>query len=235
MKIIHFKEINSTNTYLKENYKRLDNLTVVVADHQTSGKGRLGRTWIDNDDLLFSILIKEKLEKATDYSLLIASTLLKVFRDLDASVKWPNDIMINDKKVCGILLEAVSDETIKCVIIGVGINFNTEVFPEELMTKASSLKIITNKKVDKKKLLEEVVDRFKCEFEEYKKEGLDYLNNIKDHFYLSNKVVSFDYENMRQEGTVLGLNNDGSIIIKINQKIVNLSSGEVTFEKIYQK
>ena len=143
--------------------------------------------------------------------------------------------MINDKKVCGILLEAVSDETIKCVIIGVGINVNTEVFTEELMTKASSLKIITNKKIDKKKLLEEVVDRFKCEFEEYKKEESDYFNNIKDHFYLSNKVVSFDYENMRQEGTVLGLNNDGSIIIKINQKIVNLSSGEVTFEKIYQK
>ena len=84
-------------------------------------------------------------------------------------------------------------------------------------------------------MLEEVVDRFKCEFEEYKKDESDYLNNIKDHFYLSNKVVSFDYENMRQEGTVLGLNNDGSIIIKINQKIVNLSSGEVTFEKIYQK
>ena len=98
MKVIKFKEINSTNAYLKDNYKSLDNLTFVVAEHQTEGRGRLGRCWVDQDDLLFSILVKENIDKPTDYSLLIASTLLKVLNAYKPQIKWPNDIMINNKK-----------------------------------------------------------------------------------------------------------------------------------------
>ena len=85
IKRIHFVQINSTNTYLKENYQKLDNLTLVSCDHQTNGKGRLGRTWLDGDDLLFSILIKEKLDKVTDYSLLIATSLYKVLSEIFSS------------------------------------------------------------------------------------------------------------------------------------------------------
>ena len=75
MKIIKFDTIPSTNLYLKENYQVLDNLTVVCAKHQTKGRGRLGRTWIDNNDLLFSILLKDNLNNPSDYSFLIASSI----------------------------------------------------------------------------------------------------------------------------------------------------------------
>ena len=82
MKTIKFDTIPSTNLYLKENYQKLENLTCVTANHQTQGRGRLGRTWVDNNDLLFSILLKDNLFNPSDYSFLIASSIIKVLNIL---------------------------------------------------------------------------------------------------------------------------------------------------------
>ena len=181
MKVIEFSEINSTNTYLKENYETLPNLTIVKAEHQTMGKGRLGRTWIDNDDLLFSILIKNGLSQPLDYSLLIAATLIKVLKSYNPMVKWPNDILINQKKVAGILLEAVTKQTIECVIIGVGINVNTKAFSNDLIIKATSLKNESSE-VNKIELFKNILNTFKDEYDRYLKHQSDYLDVIKNHF-----------------------------------------------------
>ena len=235
MKLIRFKEINSTNTYLKENYNSLDNLTVVVANHQTMGKGRLGRTWIDNDDLLFSILIKDGIEKATDYSLLIASTIIKVLDKYNPTVKWPNDIMIGDKKICGILLEAVTKEKIKCVVIGIGINVNTTSFPDDLRVKASSLKLISNESINKEELLTTIINKFNEEYNKYLNKESDYILNISNHFYLNNKKVSFYYQGKDCEGIVLGISNNGELIVDYNSQELYLKSGEVTLEETYKK
>ena len=236
MNVIRFHKINSTNTYLKEKYNILDNLTLVVADHQTSGKGRMGRNWIDSDDLLFSILIKERIKNPTDYSLLIASTLLKVLKDYNPKVKWPNDIMINDRKVCGILLEAVTKEKVECIIIGVGINVNTEFFPSELLIKATSLKNESKEDINKEALLNKIIMTFEDELYNYNNNNSDYSENIRSHFYLQDKEVVFKFNNQDTKGIVRGINNDGSIIIEIDDnKKVSISSGEVSFENIYKK
>ena len=237
MKHIHFKEINSTNTYLKENYSNYENLTVVSAEHQTNGKGRFNRKWIDNDDLLFSILIKENLVKITDYSLLIAKSIFNVLSKYmdNLSIKWPNDIMVNDNKICGILLEAVSTSKIECVVLGVGINVNTTIFSEDLLLKATSMKSILNRNINKEELLVEIMICFEKDYNEYINGNKDFISVINNNFYLKDKEVSFNYNNVIYSGKALGINEYGEILIKVEDEIMNIYAGEVTFTNIYKK
>ncbi len=235
MKLIKFDVIDSTNTYLKTNYESLDNLTVVTSEHQTNGKGRLGRTWVDEDDLLFSILIKENIEKPTDYSFLIGAVLVKVLSNYNPKIKWPNDIIINDKKCIGILLEGVTKEKQECVIIGVGINVNTTKFPEDLLFKATSLRNESNKRIDKESLLEKIIEEFINEYSDYKNKKSNYLNIVRNNFYLDNKDISFLYNNKEEKGNVQGIDDEGNLIVKTNDKILYLNSGEVTLSNIYKK
>ena len=237
MKHIHFKEINSTNTYLKENYSNYENLTIVSAEHQTNGKGRFNRKWIDNDDLLFSILIKENLVKITDYSLLIAKSIFNVLSKYmdNLSIKWPNDIMVNDNKICGILLEAVSTSKIECVVLGVGINVNTTIFSEDLLLKATSMKNILNRNINKEELLAEIMICFEKDYNEYINGNKDFISVINNNFYLKDKEVSFNYNNVIYSGKALGINEYGEILIKVEDEIMNIYAGEVTFTNTYKK
>lgn len=234
MKHIHFEEISSTNLYLKENYHSLDNLTIVSANHQTNGRGRLGRSWIDNDDLLFSILIKEKLDNPTNYSFLIANTLLKVLAKYNPSIKWPNDIIINDKKVAGILLEGVAKDKTECVIIGVGININSKTFPDNLVFKATSLNLISNKNIDKNKLLDEIMDQFLEDYANYNGDIIEILSNIKKHSYLLNKEINFVYNNKNLNGIVKDIDIDGRLVVETKDGVLKLQSGEVTLQNTYK-
>lgn len=237
MKCILFESIDSTNKYLKINYESYENLTIVRAHHQTQGRGRYNRKWIDNDDLLFSILIKDNLNNISDYSLVIASSVYKVLSKYlnNVSIKWPNDIMVDDNKLCGILLEAVTTSKIECVIIGVGINVNTDYFTDDLLIKASSMKLKLNKEIDKENLFNELVKMFEDDYNDYISGENDYINIIKENFYLNNKKVKFTYNNLEYCGIVKGISSDGNIIIDCNNKLIGLSSGEVTFENIYNK
>lgn len=234
MKNIFFDTIPSTNLYLKDNYESLDDMTVVCAKHQTEGRGRNNRKWIDENDLLFSILLKDNLQLVTNYSLLIAYSIRKVLsRYLDnVTIKWPNDIMVCDYKVCGILLEAVTKTKIECLIIGVGINTNTEIFSEELRIKASSLKNLLKKNIDNDKLLREIEEEFEKDLNLLKDNN--YIEDINNHFYLKNKLVEFVYDGEYQKGIVLKMNNDGSIAIKTEEKIININYGEVSLSKSYK-
>lgn len=234
MKIIKFDTIPSTNLYLKENYQVLDNLTVVCAKHQTKGRGRLGRTWIDNNDLLFSILIKENLDRPSDYSFLIASTILKILKELNPLVKWPNDIIINNKKVAGILLEAVTVENILCVIIGVGINTNSKEFSDELVFKANSLSNILNKNIDNDFILEKIMLQFENDYYEYVNGNNNYKNIIVDNFYLQGKEITFNYDNKVHFGKVIGMNKENELLVEIDKEIKAIKSGEVTLTNNYK-
>ena len=235
MKHIHFNTINSTNQYLKDNYESLDNLTIISADHQTNGRGRFNRKWFDSDDLLFSILLKENIENPADYSLVIAKTVFTVLNKYmtNVSIKWPNDILVNDNKVCGILLEAVTTSKLECVIIGVGINVNTNEFSDDLKIKATSLSKELNKTIDKEELFNKIINCFEEDYKEYVKGNKEYLEIINNNFYLKNKNVMFTYNNQILNGTALGINNKGEILIKVNDEIVEISTGEVTFTNVY--
>lgn len=240
MKIIKFETIPSTNLYLKENYLMLDDLTIVCSNHQTNGRGRLGRTWLDSDDLLFSILIKnngDNLNNITDYSLLIASTLYKVLSNYvdNISIKWPNDILYKDKKLVGILLEGITTNKVECAIIGVGINVNSDYYSDEIKDKAISLKQILNKKIDKDELLVKINGQFKIDYNSYLLGKNNYLQVIRSNFYLLNKNVEFTFNGKIYKGFVTGISDKGNIIIEYNNEILEISSGEITLQNIYNK
>ena len=135
-KTIDFDVIDSTNLYLKQNYQNEDNFTFVSALFQNKGKGRNVRKWqsTSGDNLLFSLLIKDKniLKNYQCLSMLTATAIFKVLKSLsieNVSIKWPNDVYVNDKKICGILLEGISyDNELKAIVIGVGLNVNENSF-----------------------------------------------------------------------------------------------------------
>lgn len=126
-KIIHLAQVNSTQTYLKTNFSQLQDQTIVYADTQTAGRGRFNRQWISQDGgLYFSVLVKPVQTRfCANLTQLMALSVCRAAEKygIKANIKWPNDVQVNGKKLCGMLSEAVMDkQKIACVIIGVGVN-----------------------------------------------------------------------------------------------------------------
>lgn len=237
IKILKFNTLSSTNLYLKDNYLLLDDKTVVVANHQTAGRGRLGRTWTDSDDLLFSILLKDNLnEKVSSLSLLICASLFKTLKRHfdDVKIKWPNDILVNNKKILGILLEAITNNKIDCVIIGIGINVNNRNFTDDLIMKATSFSLETNKSFDKDMLLNEVLNDFFNEYDLYINDKSDYLNICKENSCLINKIVTIKVDGIRKTAIVKDILNNGNILLSVDSHDLELNYGEVTLEEVYK-
>jgi biotin-[acetyl-CoA-carboxylase] ligase BirA-like protein len=154
MKHIHFKEIDSTNSYLKKHYKELEHMTVVSADYQTKGRGQRDHVWYgDEDSLMFSILLKEGINDMDikEMPFLAAKWLKDALSEhsQDITIKHPNDLMIHGKKVAGILVESIimGDEVL-AIVIGFGINVNQKKFPPELEGIATSLYIDTKANIN---------------------------------------------------------------------------------------
>lgn len=232
MKKIHFEVIDSTNAYLKSNYQNLENLTFVSSDYQTQGKGRSNRKWEANkDNLLFSLLLKDsRYFKLTNViSILSAYTILQTLEDYgltDVSIKWPNDVYINDKKICGILLEAKSTNDIECLIIGVGINVNQKEFNEEF--NATSISNVLNKDIDINKLKEDIYERIVNNLDKLL-HGYDYFDEIVNYDYLINKQVYALINSEKKLVTVKGINRDYSLCVVTDGQEYNLNSGEISF------
>ena len=235
--IIEFDTLPSTNLYLKENYHQLADRTVVVANHQTAGRGRLSRRWEDSDDLLFSILLKDNLpHNLANISLLVAASLYKTLNEIldNVTIKWPNDILVRGKKLAGILLESVViGEKVDCIIIGVGINVNTAKLSEELKQKATSIYLQINRKIDKKELLEKFLKEFRRDYQFYSENKSDYLQICRDHSYVIGKEVIVTINNQPKKALVLDILENGNILLLINEKKVELNSGEITLQELY--
>ena len=163
MKHIHFKEIDSTNSYLKKHYQELDHMTVVSADYQTKGRGQRDHVWYgDKDSLMFSILLKEGINDMDikEMPFLAAHWLKDALSEYceDITIKHPNDLMIHGRKVAGILVESIiMGNEVLAVVIGFGINVYQEKFPPELEGIATSLLFYKNKWFNKKKIVNEII------------------------------------------------------------------------------
>lgn len=166
--ILRFDKINSTNTEAGSQAKRgADEGLCVVAKQQTAGKGRHGRTWIspENAGLYFSIVLRPKIEMRflpllTLMSAVVVSDVLSESYNLKPDIKWANDVHIDEKKICGILAEAVETTKGLAVIVGIGINFKSSIFPFELNKTATSIEAETNEMPDLENLLENLTTKF---------------------------------------------------------------------------
>lgn len=226
---IHFDEIDSTNNYLKNSYKLLNDFTFVTADYQSKGKGRNDRVWSSNkgDNLMFSFLIKNPvlLRKYGALSLITAievAKLLEAYNFKEVKIKWPNDVFINDKKVCGILLEG---QILEYLVIGVGLNVNQKIFPDDLRRPATSLSLEMNKSFDIKEIEKELFSNIVNDYLSLnEKPFLEYFRN---HNYLLNKRVRVLINDEPFIGEVVGIDDNFYLQIKTRDMLLHIDSGEI--------
>lgn len=166
MKIEVFETLNSTHLYLKKNYKKYDNQTVIIANSQTGGIGTRGRNWYtgSKDNIAVSFLYKENLnlDSFQGLTIKIAEVIKKSIKEIyniNLEIKYPNDLLLNSKKICGILTEIhTSGNEINYLIISFGLNVNEVNFPKEIENEATSLKKEFHKEFDKEKILEVCIE-----------------------------------------------------------------------------
>ena len=227
--IIELDVIDSTNNYIRKNLDKLDNYSLVIAKHQTKGKGRITRSWYDDrNSLTSSMLIKDVKGDPKHLSLVASYAIFKALKeyDLDVLIKWPNDIFLNDKKLCGILIETIITDKIDA-IIGFGINTNTKAFPESII--ATSILLEKGIEIDNVKLSKRV-----CELIVDAYEKIDFSEVIKvnkENSYLMGKKVRLNYYGDGIEGVVKDLDENGNIIIDTGIARVGVFSGELTLIK----
>ena len=226
---IHFDEIDSTNSYLKNSYKLLDNFTFVSADYQSKGKGRNDRVWesIKGLNLMFSILIKDPklLNESAFLSIMIAvevSKLLERYNINNVSIKWPNDVLVNDKKICGILLEG---QLPNYLVIGVGLNVNQKEFPVDLRRPATSMSNELDKDIDVEVIKETLFPNIISNFNKLDKD--EYLSYFRKHNYLLNKRVKVNINHQLFIGEVIGIDDNFNIQILSNDLLLHVDSGEL--------
>lgn len=229
MNIIKLNKVDSTNAYLKRSYKQLNNFDVVFANKQTKGKGRNNHVWKSQDkkNLLCSFLIKDKniISKGSKLSLLTAVAVLKTLGKLklnNLSIKWPNDIYVKDKKICGILLESKSINCeIECIVIGVGINLNQTKFRKEY--HATSYKLETKKEIKIKDVLSILIKELQKIFDI----NSNYISFINNHNFLKNKIVKITINNKKVKAHCLEIDKTGKLSVIYNKKIIKVNSNEV--------
>ena len=227
--LVHFKEIDSTNNYLKNSYPLLDDFTFATADYQSRGKGRNDRVWQSNsgENLMFSFLIKneELINKAESFSILTAVEVASLIEKYDidnVSIKWPNDILIGDKKVCGILLEGQVPDYL---VVGVGLNVNQKEFPDDLRRPATSLSLETKQTFDIDELKDKLFSNIVNNFSNIKND--DYLNYFRKHNYLQNKRVRVVINNQVFIGEAVGIDDNFCLQVLSRDMLLHIDSGEI--------
>lgn len=232
-KKVYFDTLPSTNTYLKENYQAYEDKTVIICNNQTSGHGRLNRQWEmePGKNIAMSILLKLKIKDISRLSLLTSAAVflsLKKYTN-NLQIKWPNDILLNMKKVCGILLESIFREQLEALIIGIGINVNCNYFSDEITNKATSLKIELHKEFKLDNIIDDILMNFDSLYEKYLQDKHDYIKICRQYSSVIGKDVIINNKCVK----VLNILDNGNLLIDNGKFHEELSFGEITLEKSY--
>ncbi|MBP3226748.1 MAG: biotin--[acetyl-CoA-carboxylase] ligase [Methanobrevibacter sp.] len=239
-----FKEVMSTNTvakFLSEN--DVSNGTVIISEKQSGAKGRLGKSWESPlGGIWLSLVVKPNVDHSK-IPMITLATGVAVVKTLErigienAEIKWPNDVMINDKKVCGILTEAITKfNSIESVIIGVGIdaNFDVNVLSEELQEGTTTLDIELGHRVNENEIIRfflEEFERIGILFEEGGFERI--LKEWRKYSYSIGKIVEVrEPFSKSYDGYVLGISREGALVVeKIDGTLEKVISGECIIKK----
>jgi len=225
--IVFLREVSSTNDLAKElaGYGAVEG-TVVVAESQTAGRGRLDREWFSpKGGLWFSVVLRPKLKPTEAVKLVFASGLavaevLHELYGLKAETKWPNDVLVNKRKVCGVLTEInTTGSRVNYVVVGAGLNANFDVatvFPEELRKVAVSLENVLNRKVRLEELFGAVLEKFEYFYELLLKEGFDpLLARWKRYAGFLGSQVEVVSGAEKWVGLAVDVDYDGSLILRL--------------------
>jgi len=246
--IIYLDSVDSTNNYGKNlASKGFDDGTVIVAEEQTKGRGRLGREWISQKGkgIWMTLMLKPdiKPDKASQVTLIAALSVLKGIKnvaDVDIMIKWPNDLVINGKKICGILTELGAEiDIINFLCVGIGINVNGEEddFNKIGLNTATSLKATIGETIDRKRLIVEILESFEKLYKIFLHNvSIDFmLDEYKKHLVNLGKEVRVIVKNGEIKGIAEDVNDKGYLMVRLNDgNLMEVSSGEVSVRGIYE-
>lgn len=243
--LIYYKETDSTNIRAKRlGEEGACHGTLVIAGEQSAGKGRRGRGWVSSEgsNIYMSLLLRPDFPptKAPMLTLVMACAVARAIRkqeNIGVKIKWPNDLVLNKKKICGILTEMSAEiDFINYVVVGVGINVNEETFPQELSETATSLRIESGESLQRARLVAAVLEQFEECYQTFVQAG-DLSPFIEEY---NNILVNKDREvrildpGKERNGTAVGINNTGELLVKNeNGTVETVFSGEVSVRGIY--
>ncbi len=245
-KICYFSIIDSTNQYAKRiGEDGAPDGTLVIADEQTAGKGRSGRHWVTppKTAIAFTLLLRPTLPPShiSMVTLVMGLAVCNAVRQLyhlPVGIKWPNDVVIEGRKICGILTEMSAEmDGVHYIVIGVGINTNLTAFPDEIRDVATSLQLQLGHPVDRAEVLCRVIELFEQYYDMFEKDGdLGQLQETynEELLNLNEKVRVLDPKG-EYTGTALGIDPEGQLMVRRDdtEEIVKVWSGEVSVRGIY--
>lgn len=237
-KLIKFGEIDSTN---KESVRRISALqlsdkSIICSDIQNIGYGKDSRKWYSPAGNLYaSISIKTDLsfEFCKQYSFITALSIRQAVgfyvEGQGVLCKWPNDVLVDGEKISGILLESLQDSrNQKWLIIGLGLNVNTA--PKVQGKKVTSLKDLTNKEQDISVVLQKIVYYFQYYESIFKQQGFERIKEIwLKYCYKLNEIIEVSLQNKKYKGKFLGIDDFGSLLLKINGQNISFQSCDVEY------
>lgn len=261
MNILSFKKIDSTNTYAKKRIEELNDKTIISADLQTAGRGRFTRSWTDlgSENIYMSIIIKPNfampehifgcnVESKSKSVPKLCNGIPEVFSNLTQylavklcfqleqlglkpQIKWPNDVLLNDKKVSGILAESVfKGGQLKGIVLGIGINLNASLENlQNIDRPATSLNLELEQDIDKESFMMNLLNSFFNDYDSFIANG---FKSIKDDYIkranFLEKNLKVSVFNVEKEGFSIDVSDNGSLVLKLKDgSIEKLNMGEI--------
>lgn len=232
-----YDETTSTNDLAKQNCDFADG-SVFIAESQTNGKGSRGRSWVSpkGSGIWLSMLLKPDISPVEASQItLVAGLAVCSACGIGSMIKWPNDVVINGKKLCGILTEASAvNDKLNYVVCGIGINVNVESFDDEIKHRATSMLIESGHKHDRNKIIAKLLNEFEHYYTIFTKYGLDaIMEEYRKKCITIGREVTVIYENGTVTGKAVTVNNVGTLAVDTENGIINVTSGEVSVRGIY--
>ena len=243
-KIYYYDETDSTNVRASRLAEEgAEHGTLVVADQQDAGKGRRGRGWssLPGTGIFMTLILKPELNPSNASMLTLVTALataraLRRVVNVPALIKWPNDLVVNGKKICGMLTEMSAQfDYINNIVIGIGINVHNESFPEEIEKTASSLLLECGHRFHRADIIEAFLEEFEAAYEVYlKTEDMEGLQQDYNELLVNmNRQVRVLDPKEPFEGKAMGITKKGELIVDTWESRKLVSSGEVSVRGIY--
>ncbi len=239
--IHYYDEAGSSNDIAKKLAPTAEEGTIIVVEQQTGGRGRLGRQWASpKGGIWFSTILKPRiaLSAASRLTLTFGLSVAKTLRQygFDAKIKWPNDVLVNGKKVSGILTEVDAEiDTVEFVVIGIGINANMSLkdIPEDLRENSTTLRDEGGKSIDRVEFLQKLL--FEMEQEYIRFSTRPFSEIMEEIITLSDTIgreVTVSMPNRIAEGTVVGISKTGALLLKrTDGEIEEIIAGRCMYTK----
>lgn len=242
--ILSLDTVDSTNEEIKRQARKgAEHGLVCVAETQSAGKGRLGRKWSSTPGagIFMSVLLRPDIPPLEVSGITLAAGLavckaVQKTTGCDAKIKWPNDVVIGRKKICGILTEmSAESDRVEFVVVGIGVNVNTDAFPEEISHKATSLKIETGKQIDRRALLREILLQLEIYTDEFLLNTCGSITGeYKENCVTIGREVSVARGGEQMTGMAVDITLGGSLVVKRQDgTLTEIGSGEVAVQGIY--